>query len=152
MSLEDNLADEIMEKVQRCIRCGFCIYVCPSWRMHGYMEYYGPRARISLVRELLNEGRAYSTYVDSLYSCMACRRCEIECPTGIEIGEVVVQARRLLRKTALQHDRPAEFGRVPKYLEPPHPHNRLASLIKQCHNPYGEPHENRFAWLKTRRG
>lgn len=148
--VSDDFVNEIAKKVQKCIRCGFCVYVCPSWKMHGFMEYNSPRARISLIREILREGKAYSTFIDSLYSCMACKRCEMECPTGIEIGDVVVQVRRLLRKIPLLDDRPAEFGRMPKHLTPPPPHDRFASFIKQYHNPYGEPHEDRFAWLKKR--
>ncbi|MVT14827.1 MAG: 4Fe-4S dicluster domain-containing protein [Euryarchaeota archaeon] len=78
---------------QKCIRCGFCVYVCPSWNAHGKLEYYSPRARVTLIRSMLEENFNINDAIDSLFTCNTCMRCLAECPTGINVADLIIYAR-----------------------------------------------------------
>lgn len=82
-------------EAQRCIRCGFCVYCCPSWLAHGKLEYYSPRGRVVLMNGMLANGGEVrlEDIVDSIYSCNTCRRCLLDCPAGIDVAELVILAR-----------------------------------------------------------
>lgn len=83
----------LKSEVERCIRCGFCVYCCPSWLAHGKFEYYSPRGRVILMNSILNGEVKLEDVVESIYSCNTCRRCLLDCPAGIDVAELVILAR-----------------------------------------------------------
>jgi len=87
--------DQLLREAQRCLYCGFCEPSCPTLR-HGPHRGYGPRGRVTLIRLLL-EGRLEATpgMVESLYTCLLCRRCEQSCPSGVPVAALVRGARSL---------------------------------------------------------
>jgi glycolate oxidase iron-sulfur subunit len=83
----------IDDKTIKCIRCGFCLDACPTFRLTG-QETRGPRGRIYLVRSWReNEIPFDSDVVEALDSCLGCRACETACPSGVPYGEILEEAR-----------------------------------------------------------
>ncbi|HEX2174128.1 MAG TPA: (Fe-S)-binding protein, partial [Dehalococcoidia bacterium] len=84
------------EELLSCIRCGQCLSVCPTYRVHG-TETQSPRGRIALIRAVA-DGKLEpgENFRDHLYNCLDCRACQTVCPVGIRIGERVVEARGMI--------------------------------------------------------
>jgi len=80
--------------LDRCISCGFCLPVCPTYRLTG-QETSSPRGRITLMRAL-ETGRLEpddSTLAEEASFCLGCRACETVCPAGVQYGELLEQWR-----------------------------------------------------------
>jgi len=83
----------IDDKTIKCIRCGFCLDACPTFRLTG-QETRGPRGRIYLVRSWREEQIPFdSDVVEALDTCLGCRACETACPSGVPYGEILEEAR-----------------------------------------------------------
>lgn len=96
----DNIALE--DKTMKCIRCGFCLDACPTFRLTG-KETFSPRGRIYLVRSWL-EGviKFDSDVVEALDTCLGCRACETACPSGVEYGAILEGARTHIEQDHLR--------------------------------------------------
>ncbi|MBL8048676.1 MAG: (Fe-S)-binding protein [Chthonomonas sp.] len=83
---------ELDELTTKCIRCGFCLEACPTFRETGD-ETQSPRGRIYLARSA-DEGRlSFDEIAPALDSCLGCRACETACPSGVEYGAILELAR-----------------------------------------------------------
>lgn len=90
----------VMDAVQKCVHCGFCLPTCPTYQVLG-QEMDSPRGRILLMKEdlegHLESGQALS-HVDQ---CLGCLACETACPSAVPYGHLLNSYR------ALKHaDRP----------------------------------------------
>lgn len=75
------------ELLDRCIACGFCLPVCPTYALDRD-EQSSPRGRITLMRAL-EAGRLDEddkTLQHQAGFCLGCRACETVCPAGVEYG------------------------------------------------------------------
>lgn len=83
-----------------CIRCGFCLPACPTYR-HLEVEHASPRGRLALMRGLV-EGRPVPLpeVVERLDLCLGCRACEPVCPSGVKYGRRLEEARAALARRA----------------------------------------------------
>jgi glycolate oxidase iron-sulfur subunit len=103
------------EKTDRCVQCGYCLPVCPTFVTMG-KETHSPRGRINLVK-MAGEGRItdLSILEEPLNLCLGCRACETVCPTNVEYGAILEAARaaivrrkkfkrplKLIRKTTFE--------------------------------------------------
>ncbi len=82
------------ELLDRCISCGFCLPVCPTY-MLDKDEQSSPRGRITLMRAL-ESGRLEPddpTLQHEASYCLGCRACETVCPAGVEYGPMLEQWR-----------------------------------------------------------
>jgi glycolate oxidase iron-sulfur subunit len=79
--------------VQSCVHCGFCLEACPTYRELG-IEDDSPRGRIHLIRALA-DGRVEATpkVLEHLDLCLDCRACEATCPSGVNYGAIIEEAR-----------------------------------------------------------
>lgn len=85
-------ADSILRS---CVHCGFCTAVCPTYQLLGN-ELDGPRGRIYLIKNLLEEGCMDPAAQTHLDRCLTCRACETACPSGVEYGRLLDIARERL--------------------------------------------------------
>ncbi len=83
----------IDDKTMKCIRCGFCLDACPTFRLTG-QETKSPRGRIYLVRSWREGVIPFDeNVVNALDTCLGCRACETACPSGVEYGSILEMAR-----------------------------------------------------------
>jgi glycolate oxidase iron-sulfur subunit len=80
-----------------CVHCGFCLQSCPTYRVSND-EAESPRGRIVLIEALAAQRLAPTdpTMVLHLDQCLGCRACEPVCPSGVEYGPAIEDARRVL--------------------------------------------------------
>ena len=80
-----------------CVHCGFCLPACPTYLATGD-EADSPRGRILLMRAL-ERGEmtsADAALVQHLDACLGCRGCEPVCPSGVQYGRGLEEARERL--------------------------------------------------------
>ena len=82
------------ELLDRCISCGFCLPVCPTYALTG-VETSSPRGRINLMRALETGVLAQDdpTVLEESSFCLGCRACESVCPAGVQYGELLEEWR-----------------------------------------------------------
>jgi glycolate oxidase iron-sulfur subunit len=97
------------EDVLRCMRCGFCLPTCPTYRTDG-VETQSPRGRVAMIKAVV-DGRMDPTeeFAEHMYHCLDCRNCHTVCPAGVTAGELVLEARH-----RIEEHRPQ--GPVKRYL------------------------------------
>jgi glycolate oxidase iron-sulfur subunit len=88
------------EKVLRaCVHCGFCTATCPTYVLTGD-ELDGPRGRIYLIKEMLENDRpASATVALHIDRCLSCLACMTTCPSGVHYMHLVDHARRRITET-----------------------------------------------------
>ncbi len=80
---------KILELSKRCIRCGFCMEACPTYKLTGN-EAASPRGRIRLITSVVGEGTPLTADIlHSIDLCLGCRACETACPSGVRYGAIV---------------------------------------------------------------
>ena len=85
----------LSDLTSQCIRCGFCLESCPTFVLTG-RETESPRGRIYLARTA-DEGKiAWEETRHAFDTCLGCRACEPACPSGVEYGQILEQAREEL--------------------------------------------------------
>lgn len=90
---QDILLEPFRKELSRCVKCGACRAVCPSF-LAQREESLSARGRMALVSGVL-EGRlsASGIYRDRLSTCMSCLACEAACPSGVPVTEIVQAAK-----------------------------------------------------------
>lgn len=79
----------IEDKALKCIRCGFCLDACPTFRLTGN-EADSPRGRIYLMRSVAERVIPLEQGVmGHLDACLGCRACETACPSGVEYATIL---------------------------------------------------------------
>ena len=84
--------------VDKCVHCGFCLPVCPTYVLWG-QEMDSPRGRIYLMK-LAGEGAAEinSTWVSHFDSCLGCMACMTACPSGVDYGKLIEATRAQIER------------------------------------------------------
>ena len=72
----------------KCVHCGFCTAVCPSYQVLGD-DLDSPRGRIYLMKRALEGAPVTDKTRLHLDRCLTCRACETACPSGVEYGRLV---------------------------------------------------------------
>jgi glycolate oxidase iron-sulfur subunit len=100
MGMSESKAPESLKKaLDRCVKCGLCLPECPTYRLTRN-ENESPRGRLALI-EALVDGRLRADDPDlarHLDYCLACRRCERVCPSGVPYGRLIDSARAMTRQ------------------------------------------------------
>lgn len=87
------------DEIINCMRCGFCLPACPTYRLTGH-EPRSPRGRIALTRAVAEGQLALAEVALPLDQCIGCRACEPACPAGVQYGVILEAARTNLVKAA----------------------------------------------------
>lgn len=116
---------DTLDLTERCLRCGFCSWACPSYREER-KEPFSPRGRVFLLRSL-EQGKLESNdgiwrYLDS---CLDCLACSSVCPSGVEVAAAVTEAKARLRP---HHPPPLTHRLLLNYILPQPWRQRWAAL------------------------
>ncbi|HNU70306.1 MAG TPA: (Fe-S)-binding protein [Thermodesulfobacteriota bacterium] len=128
----NSLSQDIMEQITRCTRCGMCVDVCPTYKA-SHKNTYTPLFRLSVTGKLGNGDTVLSSEeIESLYTCPQCGLCEVICPEGIKVSEIMDCCRRDL---------------VVKGLGPlDQQNNVMEGILKKGNAANGDP-DKRWEWL-----
>jgi len=86
------------EIIDKCVHCGFCLPVCPTYVLWGE-EMDSPRGRIYLMK-LAGDGVAEmnSKWVSHFDSCLGCMACMTACPSGVDYGKHIEATRAQIER------------------------------------------------------
>ncbi|MEM4653854.1 MAG: heterodisulfide reductase-related iron-sulfur binding cluster [Candidatus Nezhaarchaeales archaeon] len=150
--------EKYAKQIYRCARCGWCrtpvfadrgIHkVCPVYEHNpkGPWDFLTARGRLAIAQGLL-EGEVDVTedLVEIAYSCTLCGACHEVCVIHLPVAMGISNVDELNQVKVFEALRAEIFRKRPDLLLDKH--RQISSSISTCKNPYGEPHENRFAWL-----
>ncbi len=89
-------ADSIL---RRCIHCGLCTAVCPTYVLLGD-ERDSPRGRIYLIKDMLEGSRPASARVQThVDRCLSCLSCVTTCPSGVDYMHLIDMTRSYIEQT-----------------------------------------------------
>jgi len=83
----DNAKEEIMEIVEKCIKCGRCKNLCPVLKAMRE-EQYSPRGKAIILEN--------SNFEKIVYDCTLCKACEKQCPFNLKLCNAFIKARQVL--------------------------------------------------------
>lgn len=87
MNMQENNFSE--NNFEQCIKCTVCTVYCPVVPVNP--EYPGPKqAGPDGERLRLKKGFYFD---DTLKYCLNCKRCEVACPSGVRVGDIIQSAR-----------------------------------------------------------
>lgn len=93
---EAKLKPELSEEILlNCMRCGFCLSACPTYRL-TQLEPASPRGRIALMRAVHEGKLEIEEIAGQLDLCLGCRACEVVCPAGVAYGHLLEEGRAML--------------------------------------------------------
>jgi len=138
MTLADYKYGDVLH---RCFRCGYCKFPanwmdvnnCPAYARFR-METYSCGGRLWLTRAWLSDEIDWSEHLaEILYSCTACKNCEIKCPLrfNVDILNMIVAAKGEM----------VERGRIPSAVK------EFLENIERHGNPYGTSRDDRGGWV-----
>src|SRR6266568_5199778 len=86
------------EIIEKCVHCGFCLPVCPTYVLWG-QEMDSPRGRIYLMK-MTAEGQADITpnWVQHFDTCLGCMACMTACPSGVDYGKLIEATRAQIER------------------------------------------------------
>ncbi|MGA8941823.1 MAG: (Fe-S)-binding protein [Thermoactinomyces sp.] len=100
------------DQLTQCMRCGFCLPVCPTFRKTGF-EDASPRGRIALMKSVYDgQIRPGKDFINQINLCLGCRSCETACPAGVKYGHLLEQSRAAI----YQHQQSNRIGKFLQHL------------------------------------
>ena len=88
-----NYLASVKNEVSKCIKCGICMAGCPTYAVTKD-ETMVARGRLSLIGANI-EGRLETSDIldNTITSCIGCLTCEVNCPSGVKVGEIIFAAK-----------------------------------------------------------
>lgn len=87
------------DELLNCMRCGFCLPTCPTYITSGFKESHSPRGRIALMKAVVDGLiEPDEDFEESLNQCLGCRACEPVCPSGVNYGHLLEEARDIINQ------------------------------------------------------
>ncbi len=146
VSFTDKLTQLQLVSLDACTRCMECLQWCPVLDVTGDEELTTPekiriygelvRSQHGLRAKLLGRpevpAEVLEKLTEALYTCTTCGRCGEVCPVGINTQRLWPAMRAKM----------VELGVGPLGAQ-----REMPRIVAEKHNPYDEPHSERFAWL-----
>ncbi len=97
------------DELQKCVKCGACMAVCPIYRQTGREEMVA-RGKLNLIERIETGGTEElpAGWVEAIDHCLLCCSCEENCSKNVRITEIIAHARREM--TAKQGLHPVKKG------------------------------------------
>ncbi len=94
-----NYLASVKDEIYKCIKCGTCMTGCPTYGITKD-ETMVARGRINLVGAVL-DGRIKTTerFEGMITSCIGCLTCDMNCPTGVKVSEIIFAAKAHIADT-----------------------------------------------------
>jgi glycolate oxidase iron-sulfur subunit len=90
------------EQLLNCMRCGFCLPVCPVYRELG-TESASPRGWLALSRAVADNKLDFTGRFNNLiYHCLSCQACVAACPSGVLVDSAILDTRAILNQERKQ--------------------------------------------------
>ncbi len=97
--LADPHIREVNDIFRKCVHCGFCLAICPTYLLLGD-ELDSPRGRIYLIKDMLeNERPASARLVKHFDRCLTCLSCMTTCPSGVDYMHLIERGRVHVEET-----------------------------------------------------
>lgn len=88
-----NTLDRLKDEISKCVRCGTCRSVCPTFKAIG-RETACARGRVTLVEHRLNGTIDLNeNYLRHIKECTLCGACKSNCPNGVDTVMIFAGAR-----------------------------------------------------------
>jgi Fe-S oxidoreductase len=82
------------EQILKCSRCGFCQAVCPVYGV-TLRPSLNARGKMLLLREVMDEEiEITDDLIETMFQCTSCAGCFENCPSGVNVPEIIKQARK----------------------------------------------------------
>ena len=126
---------EVDRILRKCVHCGLCTAVCPTYVMLGD-ERDSPRGRIYLIKDMFEKGNAPTDEVrHHVDRCLSCLSCTTTCPSGVDYMHLVDAARAEIHEKTF---RPAKARIVRRLLAFVVPHPKRFRMALKAAN-FGRP-------------
>lgn len=128
--------------IHRCFRCGYCKFPvdwadvnnCPAYARFR-METYSCGGRLWLTRAWLSNEIDWTDHLAQIiYSCTACKNCEVKCPLRFNVD--------ILNMIAAAKSEMVERGKIPSVVK------EFLENVQRQGNPYGNSRAKRGEWME----
>ena len=91
------------EQILKCSRCGFCQAVCPIYGA-TLRPALNARGKMLLLKEVMDgKIELNDELIETLFQCTTCANCFENCPSGVEVPEIIKQVRKDMVKIGSCH-------------------------------------------------
>ena len=85
---------QFREQILRCSRCGFCQAVCPVFGA-TLRPALNARGKMLLAKEVMEgELDLNDELIETFFQCTTCAACAQQCPSGVQVPEIIKAVRR----------------------------------------------------------
>ena len=138
--------DEVREDAQGCVRCSNCKWVDPAYMKNKrfskicpinaryFFDAYSGQGLLDIALGIIDGQLDYSpSLLGPVYKCTSCGACDTMCKRSLDL--VVLDVFYRIRAKIVEDG----HGPLPE-------HKKMAARVKETHNIYGEPHDERSKW------
>jgi len=94
MEAKYDFVKKYREQVLQCSRCGFCQAVCPVYGA-TLRPSYNARGKMLILKEVMEDKIPLDDeLVETLFQCTTCASCYKNCPSGVNVPEIIKQVRK----------------------------------------------------------